>query len=177
MSRRTERTKRLADWDPDEPRRVGREGIGMLVVFILVSVVLAAVAQLTLKHGMTQVTNHGQLPLDLKDPVGIGRRVLANLSVWLGLAMSTRLLGTKRQKALLGLHRTLAWTGLSMIGLHGVAILFDPTLHFGLASLLVPFARSPWGLGLLPIIAEGNRRRRDAGRPPGAPGGLPGRSR
>jgi len=59
----------------------------MLVGFILVSVALAAFAQLTLKHGMTQVTNHGQLPLDLKDPVGIGRRVLANLSVWLGLAI------------------------------------------------------------------------------------------
>jgi hypothetical protein len=68
---------------------------------------------------------------------------LLTLSVWLGLAMSTRLLGPRRQKSLLGLHRTLAWTGLSMIGLHGLALLFDPTLHFGLASILVPFA-SPW---------------------------------
>ena len=42
---------------------------------------------------------------------------LLTLSVWLGLAMSTRLLGPKRQKPLLGLHRTLVWTGLSMIGL------------------------------------------------------------
>ena len=65
------------------------------------------------------------------------------LSVWLGLAMSTRLLGTKRLKSLLGWHQTLAWTGLSMLGLHAGALLFDPTLHFGLPSLLVPFA-APW---------------------------------
>jgi hypothetical protein len=71
---------------------------------------------------------------------------LLTLSVWLGLAMSTRLLGPKRMKSLLGLHRTLAWTGLSMIGLHAVALLFDPVLHFGLASILVPFA-SPWRTG------------------------------
>jgi predicted ferric reductase len=65
---------------------------------------------------------------------------LLTLSVWLGLAMSTRLLSPKRQKSLLGLHRTLAWTGLSFIALHALALLFDPTLHFGLAALLVPFA-------------------------------------
>jgi len=71
---------------------------------------------------------------------------LLTLSVWLGLAMSTRLLGTKRQKSLLALHRTLAWTGLSMIGLHAVALLFDPVLHFGIASILLPFA-APWKAG------------------------------
>jgi hypothetical protein len=64
-------------------------------------------------------------------------------SVWLGLAMSTRLLGPKRQKSLFGWHQTLAWTGLSMLGLHAGALLFDPTLHFGLPSVLVPFA-SAW---------------------------------
>ncbi len=65
------------------------------------------------------------------------------LSVWLGLAMSTRLLGPKRMKSLFGWHQTIAWTGLSMLGLHAGALLFDPTLHFGLAALLVPFA-APW---------------------------------
>jgi hypothetical protein len=65
------------------------------------------------------------------------------LSVWLGLAMSTRLLGPRRQKSLFGWHQTLAWTGLSMLGLHAGALLFDPTLHFGLPSVLVPFA-SAW---------------------------------
>jgi sulfoxide reductase heme-binding subunit YedZ len=68
------------------------------------------------------------------------------LSVWLGMAMSTKLLGTKRQKSLFGWHQTLAWTGLSMLGLHAGALLFDPTLHFGLPSVLVPFA-SPWRPG------------------------------
>jgi drug/metabolite transporter (DMT)-like permease len=58
----------------------------MLYVAILVSVVLAALAQLTLKHGMTQVTNHGAVPLDLKDPVGTFRRVVTSPSVLLGLA-------------------------------------------------------------------------------------------
>jgi sulfoxide reductase heme-binding subunit YedZ len=71
---------------------------------------------------------------------------LLTLSVWLGLAMSTRLLGPRRQKSLLGLHRTLAWTGLSMIGLHIGAVLLDPVLHFGLAAALVPFA-APWKTG------------------------------
>jgi len=73
---------------------------------------------------------------------------LLTLSVWLGLAMSTRLLGSKRQKSLLGLHRTLAWTGLSMIGLHMGAVLLDPVLHFGLAAALVPFA-APWKTGAI----------------------------
>jgi DMSO/TMAO reductase YedYZ heme-binding membrane subunit len=71
---------------------------------------------------------------------------LLTLSVWLGLAMSTRLLGLKRQKSLLGLHRTLAWTALSMVGLHAFAVVLDPVLHFGLASVLVPFA-APWKPG------------------------------
>lgn len=74
---------------------------------------------------------------------GLVAFALLTLSVWLGLAISTRLLGPRRQKPLLGLHRTLAWTGLSMIALHGFALLFDPVLHFGLASILLPFA-APW---------------------------------
>ena len=36
---------------------------------------------------------------------------LLTFSTWLGLAMSTRILGSRRQKALLGWHRTLVWTG------------------------------------------------------------------
>ena len=70
---------------------------------------------------------------------------LLTLSVWLGLAMSTRL-ATKLQKRLFGWHQTLAWTGLSMLGLHMGALLLDPTLHFGLPSVLVPFA-STWKPG------------------------------
>ncbi len=76
---------KLADWDPEEPRVVERKGIRMLLGLILMSVLLATFAQLTLKHGVTQVTNHGQQPLDLKDPLGTAQRVMTNLSVWLGL--------------------------------------------------------------------------------------------
>ena len=71
---------------------------------------------------------------------------LLTLSVWLGLGMSTRLLGPRRQKALLGLHRTLVWVGLSMLVLHVGALLLDPTLHFGLGSVLVPYV-SAWKPG------------------------------
>ena len=70
---------------------------------------------------------------------------LLTLSVWLGLAMSTRL-ATRLQKQLFGWHRTLAWTGLSMLGLHAGALLLDPTIHFGLPSVLLPFA-SAWKPG------------------------------
>jgi methionine sulfoxide reductase heme-binding subunit len=65
---------------------------------------------------------------------------LLTLSVWLGLVMSTRLLGPKRQKLLLPLHRTLAWTGLTMVGLHIGALLLDPVLHLNVLSALVPGA-------------------------------------
>ena len=58
----------------------------MLIVFILVSVALAATAQITLKHGMNQVTGHGEVPLDLGRPVDSVRRVMGNMSVWAGLA-------------------------------------------------------------------------------------------
>ena len=75
--------------------------------------------------------------------VGLVAFAALTLSVWLGLATSTRLLGPKRMKSLVGWHQTIAWTGVSMLGLHVGALLFDPTLHFGLAALLVPFA-APW---------------------------------
>lgn len=68
---------------------------------------------------------------------------LLTLSVWLGLALSTRLLPPRRTKPLLGLHRTLAWSGLSMLGLHAGALLLDPVLHFGALSVLVP-GTAPW---------------------------------
>jgi glycosyltransferase involved in cell wall biosynthesis/multidrug transporter EmrE-like cation transporter len=61
-------------------------GRGMLLGFILVSVVLAALAQLTLKHGMDQVTHGRHMPLDLAQPVETLRRVGTNVFVWLGLA-------------------------------------------------------------------------------------------
>jgi drug/metabolite transporter (DMT)-like permease len=64
---------------------LGKKGRGMLVGSILLSVALAATAQLTLKHGMNQVTSHGTVPLDLKQPVETVRRIAADASVWAGL--------------------------------------------------------------------------------------------
>jgi sulfoxide reductase heme-binding subunit YedZ len=64
-------------------------------------------------------------------------------SVWLGLALSTKLLPTRRTKLLFGWHQTLMWTALAMLVLHGAAILLDPVLRFGLRSVLVP-GLAPW---------------------------------
>jgi glycosyltransferase involved in cell wall biosynthesis/multidrug transporter EmrE-like cation transporter len=75
------------DWDPEVETVISsRKARLVLIGLILVSVALAAVAQLTLKHGMNQVTNHGDVPLDLGRPVDTLHRVAANLSVWAGLA-------------------------------------------------------------------------------------------
>ena len=68
---------------------------------------------------------------------------LLTLAVWLGLAMSTRLLAARRQKTLLGWHQALLWTGLGMVVLHGIALVLDPTLHFGFLAVLVP-GSAPW---------------------------------
>ena len=57
----------------------------MLIGFILLSVALAATAQLTLKHGMNQVTRQGKVPLDLGQPVDMIRRIGLNISVLAGL--------------------------------------------------------------------------------------------
>jgi drug/metabolite transporter (DMT)-like permease len=59
----------------------------MLYGTILLSVFIAALAQLTLKHGMTQVTRHGSVPLDVGDPVQTVRRVIQNVSVLGGLGL------------------------------------------------------------------------------------------
>ena len=59
-----------------------RKGRTMLYVLIIFSVVVAAIAQLTLKHGMNQVG-----VLDIGQPVQAARRALTNVFVWAGLAI------------------------------------------------------------------------------------------
>ena len=70
----------LAEGHHDQ--RTGRKNRTMLIGLILLSVALAALAQLTLKHGMNEVTaNTGELQLNahsLKD-------VLTTWAVWGGL--------------------------------------------------------------------------------------------
>ena len=92
---------------------------------------------------MSALLQHAPVAWYVARAAGLVAFGFLTLSVWLGLAMSTRLLGPKRQKALFGWHQTVAWSGLSMLGLHAAALLFDPTLHFGFSSVLVPFA-STW---------------------------------
>ena len=82
-----EASRGLADWDPRLPSTDTGKGRSMLYAMIILSVLLAAVAQLTLKHGMTQVTAHNTHPLDLKAPLATARRVATNLSVVGGLAI------------------------------------------------------------------------------------------
>jgi drug/metabolite transporter (DMT)-like permease len=59
----------------------------MLIAFILLSVALAATAQLTLKHGMNQVTAEGKVPLQLGNPIDTIRRIGLNISVLAGLVI------------------------------------------------------------------------------------------
>jgi drug/metabolite transporter (DMT)-like permease len=70
---------RVREAPTDDDKRGNRL---MLIALILVSVTLAAVAQLTLKHGMNQVTETtGALTFD----AGHVRQVVATPAVWLGL--------------------------------------------------------------------------------------------
>lgn len=64
-------------------------------------------------------------------------------SLTLGLALSTRLLGNRRGKLLLGWHQTLMWTGIGLVVVHGSALALDPVMHFGAVGVLVPGA-APW---------------------------------
>ena len=74
---------------------------------------------------------------------GLVALAFLTVSVTLGLALSTRLLGNKRGKLLLGWHQTLMWTGLAMVALHGGALALDPVMCFGFVGVLVPGA-APW---------------------------------
>ena len=74
---------------------------------------------------------------------GLVALAFLTVSVTLGLALSTRLLGNKRGKLLLGWHQTLMWTGLAMVALHGGALALDPVMRFGFVGVLVPGA-APW---------------------------------
>jgi predicted ferric reductase len=64
-------------------------------------------------------------------------------SVLLGLAITTRVTnGRPRPAWLLDLHRYLGGVATVFVGVHVVALLGDTYVHFGLASVLIPFASS-----------------------------------
>ncbi len=73
----------------------------------------------------------------------VGWGLLAAATVW-GLALSTKILGPRpRPNWLLDLHRWLGGLALIFTGVHVGALLADQYVHFGVTSVLVPFA-SKW---------------------------------
>ncbi|MFN2590093.1 MAG: EamA family transporter [Actinomycetota bacterium] len=75
-----------SEWDPELQPPIEEKGRAMLYGLILLSVLLAALAQLTLKHGMTQIARHGGA-LEFGTPVETVRRIVTNASVLGGLAL------------------------------------------------------------------------------------------
>jgi predicted ferric reductase len=85
----------------------------------------------------------GMLPWYVARSSGLIAWALLAASVLWGLAISTRVLrGTPRPSWLLDLHRYLGGMATVFVGVHIVALLGDTYVHFGLASVLVPFASS-----------------------------------
>jgi len=83
------------------------------------------------------------LPWYVARSSGLIAWALLAASVLWGLAISTRVLrGTPRPSWLLDLHRYLGGIATVFVGVHIVALLGDTYVHFGLASVLVPFAGS-----------------------------------
>jgi sulfoxide reductase heme-binding subunit YedZ len=72
---------------------------------------------------------------------GIVALVLISLTVILGLAMATKILGRRCAKRTVAkLHEHIALTALLAIGAHGLALLGDHWLKPGLTGITVPFA-------------------------------------
>ncbi|TMK22300.1 MAG: ferredoxin-NADPH reductase, partial [Actinobacteria bacterium] len=73
----------------------------------------------------------------------VGWALLAASVMW-GLSISTKVLkGRPRPAWQLDLHRYLGGLGTIFVGVHVIGIVADTYVHFGLASVLVPFA-STW---------------------------------
>jgi len=70
---------------------------------------------------------------------GLSAYVLLTASVLAGLVLKSRPFGKAlKQPSVLDVHRFLALLGLGMLGLHGVALVLDRTVHMPLAALVVP---------------------------------------
>ena len=80
------------DYEPPVPAGERRKGLMWLILVILLSVGLAATAQLLLKAGVdrvTQVGPNGELisGINLSDPLGSAMRVAKQPYIWIGLAL------------------------------------------------------------------------------------------
>ncbi len=74
------------DYEPPAPLGEKRRKV-LLVLFILLSVFLAASAQLTLKYGVDRVTKHGHSGIVLSEPATSAIRVAKEPFIWAGLAL------------------------------------------------------------------------------------------
>jgi sulfoxide reductase heme-binding subunit YedZ len=89
---------------------------------------------------------------------GLAALMTASLAISCGLLMALRIPALRRRApALRAIHQSLANATFALIGVHAVALLFDPVLAPGLAGLLVPFAAPyrPFATALGQIAAYG----------------------
>jgi hypothetical protein len=104
-------------------------------------------------------TMSGTLPWYVARASGlVAWAVLAGSVVW-GLLMTSKLMrGRVKNSWLLDLHRWLGGLALVFTGVHVVAIMADTYVHFGVASVLVPFASHwhpvavAWGIASLYLV-------------------------
>jgi methionine sulfoxide reductase heme-binding subunit len=88
---------------------------------------------------------------------GLTAYVLVTASVLAGLVLKSRPFGRAvRTASVTDVHRFLALLGLGALGLHGVALVLDRTVHMPLVALLVPGASSyrPFAVSLGVLSAE-----------------------
>jgi hypothetical protein len=103
---------------------------------------------------------NGPLPWYVARAAGlVSWGLLAFATMW-GLALSTKIFGRRpRPSWLLDLHRMLGGLALVFTGVHVGAILLDTYVHFGLTSVLVPFASTwhplavAWGVVAMYLLA------------------------
>jgi len=81
--------ERALDIDYEPPVQPGekKRRKSVLILFIILSVLLAASAQLTLKYGVDRVTKHGHSGLVLSEPVASAMRVAKEPFIWAGLIL------------------------------------------------------------------------------------------
>src|SRR5215472_8660070 len=101
----------------------------------------------------------GPLPWYVARAAGLVSWGLLTAATMWGLALSTKIFGKRpRPNWLLDLHRMLGGLALVFVGVHVGAILLDTYVHFGVASVIVPFASSwrpvavAWGVVALYLL-------------------------
>ena len=75
------------DYEPPAPPGERTRRRPVLILFIIVSVLLAATAQLTLKYGVDRVTKGGHSGIVLSEPATSALRVAREPFVWAGLIL------------------------------------------------------------------------------------------